>query len=645
MSDNFRKIVPMIRRWALGVSICLAIFSFTQPFSKHATAASSPQIVTIQVDAVANRHPISPLIYGTAYATTAQLLDLNAPLNRQGGNNTTRYNWQQNADNRAADFYFESIGYPSSVPADYTDGFVQEAKNGNAQPMLTIPIIDWVAKVGPNRSKLASFSIAKYGAQTGSDFMYFPDAGNGVRTNGQNVTGNDPNDANMPNSPAFEQGYVQHLMGRWGNANNGGVRYYLLDNESSIWFATHRDVAPVGLTMDEMFAKMRDYSAMIKSQDANAQVIGPEEWGWGGYRFSGYDSWYAPSHNYTYPDRAAHGGMDYTPWLLQQFKNYETQNGKRLLDVFSLHIYPQGGESNDEVTTVMQQKRNRSTRALWDPNYVDESWINDKVKLIPRMKDWVSQYYPNTKIGVTEYNWGAENHINGATSQADIQGIFGREGLDMATRWTTPATASPSYKAMKMYRNYDGQNHGFGDTSVSASVPNPDEISAFASVRTNDSNLTVMVVNKTETTSTTTLNLANFVSNGTAEVWQLTAANQINRLADVSVVNNTINTNLPAQSITLFIVKAVPVASPSNLVGAKTSNIIQLNWQDNTTNEDGFVIERAIGDTGNFVEMVRLGANKTSYRAAVKFGKYTYRIRTLSGGSFSPPTNAILLGK
>jgi hypothetical protein len=38
----------------------------------------------------------------------------------------------------------------------------------------------------------------------------------------------------------------------------------------------------------------------------------------------------------------------------------------------------------------------------------------------------VSSFYPGTAIDITEYNWGAENHINGATTQADIYGIFGR---------------------------------------------------------------------------------------------------------------------------------------------------------------------------------------------------------------------------
>jgi len=601
--------------------------------------------VLIQVDANANRRAINPLIYGTAYATTAQLLDLNAPLNRQGGNNTTRYNWQQNADNRANDWYFESIPFANQA-GEVGDSFIQNSKNGNALPMLTVPIIDWIAKVGPNREKLASFSIAKYGAQTGNDAQWFADAGNGIRTNGQYVTGNDKTDANVPNSVAFQQAWIQHLIGRWGTSQTNGLRYYILDNEHSIWFSTHRDVQPVGATMDEVYARMRDYGAMIKNQDPNAQILGPEEWGWSGFLYSGYDQWYAPTHNWTYPDRAAHNNMDYMPWLLQQFKNYETQNGRRLLDVFTLHYYPQGGEFSDDVSSAMQLRRNRSTRSLWDVNYTDETWINDKVKLVPRMKEWVANYYPNTKIGLTEYNWGAENHINGATTQADIYGILGREGMDMATRWTTPDAATPTFKAMKMYRNYDGQNRGFGETSVAATTPNPDEVSAFASVRTSDGALTVMVINKIGSAATTAVNLANYTNSGTAQVWQLTSANQITRLADATITNNAINVSLPPQSITLFVVGGTstpppPLAAPSNLVGTKTANTVTLTWRDNSSDEDGFIVERATGTTGNFAEIFRTGANQTSYRFQLKKGSFAYRVKAFRGTTVSAASNVV----
>jgi len=323
---------------------------------------------TINVDANAGRHPISPLVYGVAYGE-ASLTDLNCPVNRYGGNNTSRYNWQINADNRGADWYFESIAETSATAGERGDTFISKTKAAGAEAMVTVPIIDWIGKLGTNRAKLASFSQAKYGAQTGNDSQWFPDAGNGVlKSTGANVTGNDMNDSNVPNSVGIEQAWAQHLVTTWGTAANGGLKYYILDNEHSIWFSTHRDVHPTGPTMDEIEQKMIDYASAIKAVDASALVVGPEEWGWSGYFYSGYDQQYAAAHNWCcYPDKQAHGNADYLPWLLDQLHAYEVTNGKRLLDVFSVHYYPQGGEFGNDTSTTMQQLRNRSTRSLWDP--------------------------------------------------------------------------------------------------------------------------------------------------------------------------------------------------------------------------------------------------------------------------------------
>ncbi|MES2297498.1 MAG: glycoside hydrolase family 44 protein [Pseudomonadota bacterium] len=530
--------------------------------------------VAVSVDVAAKRHPINPGIYGVNLADTAPLLDLNAPLNRYGGNNTSRYNWQLNADNRGADWYFESIAEANATAGARGDSFMQASRAANAQAMITVPIIDWVAKLGTNRSKLASFSVRKYGAQTGTDAQWYPDAGNGVlSSNGQNIS-NDPNDANTPNSVGMQQQWAQHLLNTFGAADNGGLKYYILDNEHSIWFSTHRDAAPTGATMDEIHQKMVDYASAIKAVDPKAMVVGPEEWGWSGYLYSGYDQQYMSQNGWgTAPDRIAHGNQDYVPWLLAQMKAAETQTGVRLLDVFSLHYYPQGGEFSDDTSSTMQLRRNRSTRSLWDPNYTDETWIADKVKLIPRMKGWLASYYPGLQTAITEYNWGAENHINGATTQADILGIFGREGLDLATRWTTPAATTPTYKAMKMYRNYDGNKSSFGDTSVSAATANPDNLSAFAAQRSSDGAVTVMTVNKVLSGSTAlTLNVSNFSAGTHAKVYQLTAANAISALADVAVTNGVLNATLPAQSVTLFVIggngNQAPVAAATATPGS-----------------------------------------------------------------------------
>ena len=519
-------------------------------------AAQNPA-TTVTVDSSANRHAINPNIYGVAYGDATTLPDLNVPLNRYGGNNTSRYNWQINADNRGSDWYFESIGDTSAAAGERGDTIFSTSRGAGAQAMLTIPMIGWVAKLGTNRSKLASFSIAKYGAQTGNDWQWFPDAGNGILSpNGQNVTSNDPNDADVPADSAYQQGWIQHLVSTWGKSANGGVGYYILDNEHSIWFSTHRDVHPIGPTMDEILAKVIDYSAKIKAVDPTALVVGPEEWGWSGYFYSGYDQQWGSQHGWSnLPDRANHGGQDYMPWLLAQLKQNATSGGQRPLDVFSVHYYPQGGEFGDDTSTSMQLLRNQSTRSLWDPNYIDQSWINDKVQLIPRLKSWVSTYYfPGTPVAITEYNWGAESHINGATTEADILGIFGREGLDMATRWTTPDPATPTYKAMKMYRNYDGSKSTFGDTSVSASVENADNLSSFAAVRSGDGALTVMVINKVLSGNTpVTVALNNFSGAGTTQIYQLTAANSIQHLPDIPYSGTSLAVTAPPQSVTLLV--------------------------------------------------------------------------------------------
>lgn len=515
-------------------------------------------VATIAVDAAKNRRAISELIYGVAFASSNQLKELNVPLNRSGGNATTRYNWQLNADNRAFDWYFESLPYASAQPGAELDDFIGATRNGGAEPMVTIPLIGWVAKLGPNRGRLSSFSIQKYGPQTGNDSQWFPDAGNGISAaNNLPITVNDPNDASVLVDSSFQQGWVRHLTNKWGTGNGSGVRYYFMDNEATIWHSTHRDVRKTGVRMQEYRDLFLDYAAKVKAVDPAATVLAPEEWGWSGYFWSGYDQQWGSQNGWNnLPDRAANGGWDYLPWFLDQARKQEQLTGKRLLDVFTVHYYPQGGEYSSDTSSAMQTRRNRSTRSLWDPNYTDQSWISDKVRLIPRLKQWVSQYYPGTKVGLTEYSWGADNHINGATAQADVLGILGREGIDLANRWVVPASGSPAYNAIKMFRNYDGQKSKFGDTSVSVDVANPDNLASFAAERNSDGALTVIAINKVTATTPLQLTVTNFNGRGVVERWQLTLANQIQQLSNTTLTANSLSHTLPAQSITLFIIPA-----------------------------------------------------------------------------------------
>jgi hypothetical protein len=309
---------------------------------------------------------------------------------------------------------------------------------------------------------------------------------------------------------------------------------------------------------------MIDYATMIKTLDPDALVLGPEEWGWSGYLFSGYDLQYGSEHGWSnLPDRAAHGSMDSMPWLLGELRQRSTAAGRRLLDVFTLHCYPQGGEFGNDVSSGMQLRRNRSTDAS-GIRHAWKTWISTAVT--DPAHEGGGRQLSGTPIGITEYNWG-EAHINSATAQADLLGIFSREGLDLATALDHAGRPRPPSRPIQMYRNYDGLRSTFGDTSVFASGPNPDQLAVFAAERSADGVLTLMAINKVLSGSTpATLTLTNFTGAGTAQVWQLNASNVIAHRPDAVFAGGTLSNTLPAQSITLFVLApATPPPPRPNL--------------------------------------------------------------------------------
>ena len=335
-----------------------------------------------------------------------------------------------------------------------------------------------------------------------------------------------------------------------------GVTYYNLDNEPMLWNSTHRDVHPAGTSYDELRDRTYAYAAAIKAADPGAQTLGPVLWGWVAYFYSGLDVAAGGSWWDTRPDRKAHGDMPFLPWYLKQMKDYEDLNHVRLLDYADVHMYPQGNNvfssATDPTTSAL---RLRSTRALWDPTYKDESWINDNVDLIPRLHDWINTYYPGTKTAISEYNFGALGSINGALAEADALGIFGREGLDLATLWDPPTASQPGAYAFRIYRNYDGNRSKFGETSITALSADSGQLSVFASQRGSDGALTLIFINKTGSDLTSPVQVKNYLGMGYASVYRYSAAklDGIQTLPGQSIGAGTFNATFAANSITLWV--------------------------------------------------------------------------------------------
>ncbi len=540
--------MPPRKLLALAASLSLTGAGLLGVAAPASSASSGP---ALNVDVTANRHPINPDIYGMNYADASLAQELGLTADRWGGNATSRYNYQNNTYNTGSDYYFENIVAGTSL-----DSFVKADLAHGTNPVVTVPAIGWVSKNSPSTHPFAcGFKVSKYGPQQATD-PWDTDCGNGVTSGGTAITGNAASDTSIAVGSSFEQGMVAHLVQTFGDAAHGGVQAYEIDNEPTLWSSTHRDVHPSPLTYDELWQKSLAAAQAIKTADASAAVDGPGDWGWCAYFYAPDD----PGGCGEGPDKQAHGDLPLAAWYLQQFHTYEQQHAVRLLDYFDEHFYPQ--ESAVALSTAgsatTQALRLRSTRALWDPTYTDESWTSDlglgPVDLIPRMKQWVAQYYPGTKIAISEYNWGGLESMNGALAQADVLGIFGREGVDRAQLWSAPSSSEPGAFAFRIYRNYDGQGSRFGDTSVQATSSDQSQLAVYAGQRSSDGAVTIAVINKTSNALTSTLT-ATGVSASSASAYTYSGAD-LSRIVPgppVVITGNAFSYDYPANSITLFV--------------------------------------------------------------------------------------------
>jgi hypothetical protein len=162
----------------------------------------------------------------------------------------------------------------------------------------------------------------------------------------------------------------------------------------------------------------------------------------------------------------------------------------RLVDYLDVHYYPQASGvalSNDESAGT-QALRLRSLKSLYDPTYVDESWIGSMgysggvVRLIPRLRDWIATRLPGTRIAITEYSWGNDGGTSSTLAQAEALAIFAREGVDFASRWVVPDDGTRIEDAFSLYLDYDGAGGRVQGDSVRATSTNVDQVGAYAVV-------------------------------------------------------------------------------------------------------------------------------------------------------------------
>ena len=444
---------------------------------------------------------ISPLIYGVSVVGAGELDATGARLHRWGGDPNTRYNWALgSAWNAARDWEFRNYGGAATSASSSADAFVELNRARGVASMITVPAIGWVARNGDSDTR--SQGVPAAGGPPlapGSDGIigYDPSVNRTLTSVPSQARKGAPyaDPPSTSDASVAQDEWVHHLVSRFGAASAGGVSFYVVDNEPDLWSATHTDVHPVEPDYEDMVNTFVEYAEAIKDVDPSAQVLGPAVSGWTGYLYSARDR---GSDNFrTHADRLAHGDLPFLAWWLDQVRQHDAEAGRRTLDALDVHYYPQAaGVFSSATDPATSELRLRSTRSLWDPSYVDESWIGEAVELIPRLRRWIDQYYPGTRLAIDEWNWGADQTLNGALAIADVLGIYGREGVDLAAYWTSPPVGSPGACAFELYTNYDGQGHGFGDAALVASSDHPDDVAVFASRDSSSGALLIIAINR-----------------------------------------------------------------------------------------------------------------------------------------------------
>jgi hypothetical protein len=518
-------------------------------------------------------HPISPFVYGVnnLHGWPGVQLPRNLTMGRHGGNRLSAYNWETNASNAGRDYFYQNDDYLCWVagcdgtrPGESVRHRVAGTLARGAGIIVTVPTLGYVAadKAGPTGIDEATWAtrmatrFRRSVPRKGAPFTLVPDAADSTVAQDE-----------------FAWWLSQSFPGSATSARQ--PIFFALDNEPDLWHRTHEEVRsridgqPQLLTYDDAVGRAVAYASAVKDAVPGAQVFGPGVSDWSGAASLG---------RWPTPDPVA-GTSDFLDYYLAKMRQAEAGGGRRLLDVLNMHWYPEiyvgGVRITDDAgtqTPEMIQARVQAPRSLWDPSFTENSWIPSNtggpVRLIPRLRDKVAAHYPGTKLAITEYWYGRGGDISGGVAQADVLGIFGREGVFAATLWPMgkesqygndpQRTYAYALGAFRIFRDYDGQGSTFGSLGLKAATTDNAISSVYASTEPGQPGRVVMVaINKSATDRTAGIQLSTDRLMKRAEVYVMRDGQPVPaRGADIALtLRNAFVYTMPAMSVTTIVLR------------------------------------------------------------------------------------------
>ncbi|CAN5559399.1 glycoside hydrolase family 44 protein [soil metagenome] len=595
--------------------------------------ATKAQINTaISINTNADRHLISPLIYGSNGQSADE--DENITARRIGGNRLSGYNWENNASHAGTDWYNSNdnylpwvMGLPSNMdetPNAVYKAFQDTSLQMNCYSLITLPMAGYVShdkngEVFPNETA-PSARFKEVVNQKGSAFSLTPDTSDNF---------------------SYIDECLHNLINEYGlSTTSSGIKAYSMDNEYALWISTHPRIHPQQPTISEVIYKSRNLARTIKTMDAGAEVYGPADYGYASFlNFQSAPDWS------TY---AAYG--NFINAYLNGLKLASDTFGSRLLDVLDVHWYPEAqglnnngvlervvGGSNDRKVAIA---RMQCPRTLWDSSYVEDSWIGQWFSpcvYIHALQNGIASYNPGTKLAFTEFNYGGGDHISGGIAIADVLGIFGRYGVYMSTHWG-PLDQYVS-TGFKIFRNYDGNNSTFGDIHVQSLTSDIENSSAYASLESADTTrLHLIAMNKNyDSTLVADFYISGNNSFDVAEIWKFDSmSTAITNVGNLAVANNHFTYSLDPLCVYHFVLKNTTTIISTNDKGniliapnpfEKSITISNLPFGQKTKIEITDVMGKVVLRENTAAEKLQI--ETASLSAGIYFIKITFRDETV----------------
>jgi len=256
-------------------------------------------------------------------------------------------------------------------------------------------------------------------------------------------------------------------------------------------------------------------------------------------------------------DRKAHGDLPQLEWYIKQIGDYRSANGVQLVDIIDVHFYPQEpnvplSDAEDPATAAF---RLASVKSLYNRSYVDQSWIGQPIYIISRMQEYIENHAPGLKTSLSEYNFGGDNIITGALTQAEALAIFARENVWAASRWVVPNSGTLTESSFAIFLNYDGKGANLLNAkSVAATTSNIDIVGSYGFV--DQTYVYSLLIFKATLAGNVTLDFTSKTTGSiNADLYRFEKGKPLYNAGQAKLTGGRVLLNLPAWSATLVRVK------------------------------------------------------------------------------------------